>query len=118
MTGFRLLRTVLPAALIGLALAAAVAPHQARAEQTARLLRLHAEVAAEAACVSPEVPDSVAPAATMLGRSDYLAYCRCFARVVARNRPPVDQQELIETRGVPPVKVAERAHAACMPGRR
>ncbi|EKV31910.1 hypothetical protein C882_2974 [Caenispirillum salinarum AK4] len=85
--------------------------------QEAYTLRLHAEVATESACMSP--PDDVAPAAVdALSRRDRAAYCRCFARVVARDASTADQMDLIDAQGEPPSAVATEARRACLPGRR
>lgn len=100
--------------LILLAALIAAGPVAAQ-EQTAHALRLQSEVAAEAACVSPEMADTIPAEAATLSRAEYLDYCACFARVAARQRPPLDQAELIETRGVPPEPITARAHNACMP---
>lgn len=87
------------------------------AEQVA-VLRLHAEVAAEAACMTP--PDGEQPAAVARLDADptaKAAFCRCFAAAVARNAPPADQEELIESIGLPPEDVAAAATEQCLPPR-
>lgn len=84
-----------------------------QAEQVAAL-RLQAEVAVEAACMIP--PDGEQP--EVLARLDAdpaakAAVCRCVAAAVARNAPPADQEELIETQGVPPEEVTAAAAGRC-----
>ncbi|SOD91786.1 hypothetical protein [Caenispirillum bisanense] len=88
----------------------------ARAEQVAAL-RLQAEVAVEASCMIP--PDGDQP--EVLARLDAdpaakAAVCRCFAAAVARNAPPADQEELIETQGVPPEEASAAAADRCAAG--
>lgn len=85
--------------------------------QTAYTLRLHAEVATESACMSPPDGAEVETVARLTQR-DRAAYCRCFARVVARDAPPGDQMDLIDEQGVPPASIAAEARQACLPGRR
>ncbi|WP_404382885.1 hypothetical protein [Caenispirillum salinarum] len=93
-----------------------LAPDTAASDpQEAYTLRLHAEVATESACMTP--PDGTAPAAVDgLSRRDRAAYCRCFARVVARDASTVDQMELIDAQGEAPAAVATEARRACLPG--
>jgi hypothetical protein len=82
--------------------------------QTAYTLRLHAEVATEAACMAPvdqDMPVSVAA----LSEQDRAAYCLCFARTVVRNAPPGDQMDLIDAQGVPGHSLAAEARQTCLP---
>lgn len=84
------------------------------AEQTARVLRLHAEVAVESACMTP-YDDEIHPDVASLNRQGRVAFCRCFARVVAREATPRDQAALIDDLGIPPEDVASPARRTCMP---